>query len=167
MLDLCIFAMIKRLIFRANKLEKANLQSDHIVRILDGFIITVVPRNVVESFQNAGVLLMLNDDRILCCRVTPETVHCLLETLFADPLVGLELGDEDEEDGDLDLEIFAARVLGRLIHEETEKGEGNVRGMCVWRGCAKESHNLELTHFENYWNYVDRQSRLVLFRDLE
>jgi hypothetical protein len=114
MLDLCIFAATKRHISRANKLEKVNLQSEHIVKVLDGFMAAAVPHNIVMSFRNAGVSLMLDDDRVLRCKITPETARCLLGTPFADPFMGVELGTEEEEDADPNVELFAARMLERL-----------------------------------------------------
>jgi hypothetical protein len=46
MLDLCIFAVTKQLIMRVNKLQKVNLQTDHIVRIPDGYMAAGVPNNM-------------------------------------------------------------------------------------------------------------------------
>jgi hypothetical protein len=48
-----------------NKPDKVNLQSDQIVRILDGFMAAAIPHNFVESFKNADISLMLDDDRVL------------------------------------------------------------------------------------------------------
>jgi hypothetical protein len=143
MLDLCIFGVTKRLIFKANKLEKVNLQSDHIIRILDGFMAAAVPRNVVASFRNAGISVMLDDDRVLRCKITPETARCLLGTPFADPLAGLELTDEEEE-GDPNVAVFAVRMWERMNAEGAGGGEmrgavrdrgGNLSGVVVrgWR----------------------------------
>jgi hypothetical protein len=125
MLDLCIFGVTKKLIFRANKLEKVNLQSDHIVRILDGFMAAAVPHNVVQSFRNGGISLLLDDDRVVRCQVTPDTARCLLGQPFADPLTGLTLVADEEEDGDPNFEIFAGRMLEQFRHEENSHGEAN------------------------------------------
>jgi hypothetical protein len=47
-----------------------------------------VPHNIVDSFKNAGISLMLDDDRGLRYLVTSETTQCLLEARFADPFAG-------------------------------------------------------------------------------
>jgi hypothetical protein len=59
MLDLCIFAVTKKLIARVNKPEKVNLQTDDILRILDEYMAAAVLHNIVESFKNAGIWLIL------------------------------------------------------------------------------------------------------------
>jgi hypothetical protein len=59
MLDLCLFCATKKLIARMNKLERVNVQTDHIVRVLEGFMAAAVPHNIVASFRNAGVSLVL------------------------------------------------------------------------------------------------------------
>jgi hypothetical protein len=82
MLDLCVFAVRKRLIFRANKLEKVNLRSDHIVRILDEFMAAAVPHNIVANFKNAGISLILDDERVLRSHVSQETARSLFGSAF-------------------------------------------------------------------------------------
>jgi hypothetical protein len=86
-LDLCLFGVTKKLIQRVNQLETINLQSYHIVRIVNGFMSASVPLNIVESFANAGISLLLDpEDRQLYCHITPETARCLLHSeVEADP----------------------------------------------------------------------------------
>jgi hypothetical protein len=128
MLDLCIFALTKRQISRVNKLERVNVQSDHIVRILDGFMAAAVPHNIVASFRNAGISLLLDDDRVLRCQVTPETARCLLGSPFADPLVERALAGEEEDKDDPNIEVFAARMFERLTSGGIEEADGDGPG---------------------------------------
>jgi hypothetical protein len=95
MLDLYLFGATKKLIARINKLERVNVQTDHIVRALGGFMAAAVPHNILASFGNAGVLLLLDDDRAIRCMVTPETTRCLLGALFS---ARLPIPEEEEED---------------------------------------------------------------------
>jgi hypothetical protein len=52
MLDLSIIATTKRHISRANKLEKVNLESEHIVKVLNGLMAAAVPQHIVMCFRN-------------------------------------------------------------------------------------------------------------------
>jgi hypothetical protein len=98
MLDLCLFGVTKKLIVRINKLEWVNVQTDHIVRVLDGFLAATVPHNIVASFRNAEASLLLDDDRVIRPMVTPETTHCLLGAPFS---ARLPIPEEKEEDLDM------------------------------------------------------------------
>jgi hypothetical protein len=51
MLDLCIFALTTPQFSRLNKVDKVNVKSDHIVRILDGFVAAAVLYNIVMNFR--------------------------------------------------------------------------------------------------------------------
>jgi hypothetical protein len=53
-LDLCIFGVTKKII-RFNKTEKHEIQTRHIVAILEGFAQAATPANIVSSFRNAGI----------------------------------------------------------------------------------------------------------------
>jgi hypothetical protein len=111
MLDLCIFTVTKRLIARANKVEKVNLQSDHIIRILNGFMSGAVPHNIVQSFRNARISLILDDDRVVRCNITSDPAQFLLGTPFSDPL-GHFVAEEEEDGGDdPNIEIFEMQML--------------------------------------------------------
>jgi hypothetical protein len=55
------FWITTKLITRINKLEKVNIPTDHIVRVLDGFIAAAVPHNIVATFRNAWISLLLDN----------------------------------------------------------------------------------------------------------
>jgi hypothetical protein len=111
MLDLCIFGLTKRAIMRTNRLERVNLQTDHIVRVLGSFMSAAVPQNIVKSFANAGISLIFDDDRVIRCQITPRTTRCLLGS----PLdVELPPGTSDDED-DPDIEVYLRRSGGLLL----------------------------------------------------
>jgi hypothetical protein len=67
MLDLCIFGVTKKLIKRANKLEKVSLQTLQIANILENY------QAVTAAFRNAGISLVMDTDRTMRCSATPET----------------------------------------------------------------------------------------------
>jgi hypothetical protein len=50
MLDLSVFGVIKRHIARVNKLERVNIQTNHIHEILQEFYASATPANIVASF---------------------------------------------------------------------------------------------------------------------
>jgi hypothetical protein len=80
------------------QIRAGGYQTDHIVRVLDGFMAAVVPHNIVANFRNAGVSLLLDDDRVICCTVTPETTRCLFGAPFS---ARLSIPEEEEEDLDM------------------------------------------------------------------
>jgi hypothetical protein len=106
------------LIARINKLEQVNVQTNHIVWVLDGFMVAAVPHNIVVSFRNTGVSLLLDDDRVIRCMVSPETTRCLLGAPFS---AHLPIPEGQEED--LDMLGYINQVRPRDI--ESEPGEGD------------------------------------------
>jgi hypothetical protein len=114
MLDLCIFGLTKRAIMRANRLEKVNIQTDHIVRVLESFMSAAVPHNIIKSFANGGISLILDGDRVIRCQITPHTTRCLLGSPF-----DLELppGTSDDQD-DPDIEVYLQRFEGLLFNAD-------------------------------------------------
>jgi hypothetical protein len=61
--------------------------------------------NIVQSFRNAGIWLILDDDCVVTCDITPNMAQCIIGTLFVDPLGNLVTEEEDEGE-DLSIEIF-------------------------------------------------------------
>jgi hypothetical protein len=123
MLDLCLFGVTKRIIARANRLEKVNVQTDHIVRVLHSFMSPAVPSNIVKSFPNSGRSLILDDERIIRCQITPHTARCVLSEPFE-----LELSDGSSEDGeDLNVEMYL-EAFGRLLYGVGEIGSEIISG---------------------------------------
>jgi hypothetical protein len=59
---------------RANKLEKVNLQTSHIVTILDSFMPATVPQNVTAAFCNGGISLAIEGNRTRRCSIAPATL---------------------------------------------------------------------------------------------
>jgi hypothetical protein len=96
MLDLCIFGITKRFLDRAKRLEKVHIQTAHIVSILESFIAAAVPHNNVACSPNAGMSLLMNEDRIVKCNATLYMTRCLLGLTFQQGL--LELLPDKEED---------------------------------------------------------------------
>jgi hypothetical protein len=90
-LDVSVFGITKGYINRANKLEKNNVQTDHIVRILKGFYAAASPPNIIETFRNAGISLILDsepDEEPRCLvTVTPETARCILEPIQSELVI--------------------------------------------------------------------------------
>jgi hypothetical protein len=114
-LDLCLFGATKKLIARINKLEKVNVQVNYIVRVVDGLMAAAVPHNIVPSFRNTGVSLLLNDDHVIRCMVTQETTRCILGAPF---LACLPIPEEEEED----LEMLG--YIDQVRPRDVESGQG-------------------------------------------
>jgi hypothetical protein len=71
---------------------------------------TAVPHNVVQSFRNVGISLILDDDRVVKCDITPNTGRRIIGRPFAGPRGNLVPREEDEGE-DLNLEILELEVL--------------------------------------------------------
>jgi hypothetical protein len=101
-----VFGITKGYISRANKLEKNNVQIDHIVRILKGFYAAASPPNIIETFRNAGISLILDsepDEQPRCLvTVTPETARCILEPIQPE----LDIPEQHWLDGIADDELL-------------------------------------------------------------
>jgi hypothetical protein len=84
-LDVSTFGVAKAYISRVNKLEKVNIQTDHIVRILKGFHLAASPPNIIATFRNAGISITLdlgpNGEPQCVVKVTPETARCVMQPL--------------------------------------------------------------------------------------
>jgi hypothetical protein len=100
-LDLSIFGVTKRHILRMNKTENLNVESKHIAYVVCSFMSAATPVNVVQTFRNAGVVLAVEEVRLMC-RVDLTQARCLLKRLEAEDRVYVqEVADaiEDIEDG--------------------------------------------------------------------
>jgi hypothetical protein len=106
MLDLCIFDLTKRLITCENRLERVNLQTGHLARILNSCTSAAVPHNVVQSFANGWISLILDEKGIIRCQITPHATRCVIGTSLV-PGVSGAASDEAEQD--------RSRILGNFI----------------------------------------------------
>jgi hypothetical protein len=73
-----------------------NIHQLSLRRILDGFMHAAVPPHIVQSFTNAGISLVPDDDRVIRCYITPNTARRIIGTPFTDSLGNL-VTDEEEE----------------------------------------------------------------------
>jgi hypothetical protein len=76
-LDLSIFGITKGLIGRVNRIDPANVQSFHVAHVVCSFLSAANPANIIHSFRDAGISVVIAEDRLLCM-VTPEPARCLL-----------------------------------------------------------------------------------------
>jgi hypothetical protein len=60
-LDMSTFGITQRLICRVNKMERLNLQSARIAKVVGSFMSAASPPNVVVTFRMAGIALTLQD----------------------------------------------------------------------------------------------------------
>jgi hypothetical protein len=100
--DLSVFGLTKLLVARVNRIEETNVQSFHSAQVVCSFLSAANPINVIQSFKNAGISLLVADDQLLCM-VTPETARCLMEREKV--LATLDLLSEGLEDDSTDDDI--------------------------------------------------------------
>jgi hypothetical protein len=98
MLDLCLFAATKRKIEYFNETADVRAgQLHHIVTVTNGFMSAANAENIVASFRNGGVSLMLDDAGVVRCTITPETARCLLRNPFPQLDVPESEGESESE----------------------------------------------------------------------
>jgi hypothetical protein len=56
-LDVGVFGIAKRRIRKINRTEEDNIQTSHIIQLMNGFPSAAVPMNIMKSFRNMGISL--------------------------------------------------------------------------------------------------------------
>jgi hypothetical protein len=118
-LDLSIFGITKKFFVKANRMEAMNVQTIHIARVVNAFMSAGKPTNIVKTFENSGICLALDENKIRV-RIRPEKARCLLHPIIE----CIPLLETDEEGDDIDemtyLEQCAERLCGAKDEEEDE-----------------------------------------------
>lgn len=65
-----------------NKSQSVDLQSGHIVMILEEFTAAAIPDGNVKSFTSAGISLMLDENYMMRGVITRDIPRCLLGVPF-------------------------------------------------------------------------------------
>jgi hypothetical protein len=73
-LDVSLFGIVKNNIRKINKTEDVNVQTSHIIQVLNGFMSAATPTNIIKSYRNSGLSLR-RDGMKTFCDVTPDTVR--------------------------------------------------------------------------------------------
>jgi hypothetical protein len=106
-LDLCLFGLMKQRVAQINKAQSCNVQTQHIVRVVNAFQSAATTCNVIATFRNAGISLMQRrDERSMStypvCIVSPVTMRCWHadRKKRLDELTSVLNHDDDNEDLD-------------------------------------------------------------------
>jgi hypothetical protein len=92
-------------------------------RILAGFVHAASPDSIVESFRNAGISSILDNNRVIRFDITPNTARSIIGTPFADPQRNLVTEEEEDEEEDPKVEILEVQILD-LWESGGESGNG-------------------------------------------
>jgi hypothetical protein len=97
MLSLSIFAVTKQHIAGFNKLEQVNTETNHVNEILQGFYASATPANIVASFRNVTLSLLMDvQTRAILCKITPERARCLIHQVTSlEPRLEINEGEEE------------------------------------------------------------------------
>jgi hypothetical protein len=79
-LDLCLFAVTKRLLARTNHLETMNIQTKHIARVACSFLAAAVQITIAKTFMLTGICLVKDGDHVFCT-IRPDQARRLLTPL--------------------------------------------------------------------------------------
>lgn len=125
-LDVSVFGITKRLIANINRVEKVNIQTEHMIRLVNGFLAAAVPTNIIKSFKNAGISIA-RTGRDIRCKVTPETVRLFnAQALFDRHSRFVEEEEEHEDDvARMDMEGYVANCLDVMSGEGEPKMKEN------------------------------------------
>jgi hypothetical protein len=116
-LDLSIFGVTKRHLARVNRMEGLNVQSKHIAQVVCAFMAAAVPVNIVQTFRNAGIVLVVADNQLFC-KVEPARARCLLQPNTDERVEGDVLTEEDREH--LEAELYVQECAGIIEDSEAE-----------------------------------------------
>jgi hypothetical protein len=108
-LDLSIFGITKRLLSRANKMEKLNVQPSRIAGVVNSFMSAAVPHNIIQTFLRAGISLIVDQGLILCC-IDAERIQSMWKSAAGSALPIPEVSQESDDEAieeDLYLEVCA------------------------------------------------------------
>jgi hypothetical protein len=117
-LDLSLFGVTKRLMARVNRMETVNVQSKHIAQVVCAFLSAATPLNIVASFRNAGIGLVVDQDMVRC-QVQPNSARCLLHPLEPP---GVEIPDEDAG-ADMEAELYIRECMDLIIGPDESEPE--------------------------------------------
>jgi hypothetical protein len=83
-----------------------------------------VPHNVVQSFANDGISLILDDKGIIRCQITPHTMRCVIGTSFV-PSVSDGALDQPGKEEDLNIGDFLgpSRNCSSLLNERWRRNQ--------------------------------------------
>jgi hypothetical protein len=106
-LGLSIFGLTKKQISAINRMEDVDIQTSHILQILNGFMSAAFPTNIVRSFKNSGISFRREGQQVFC-HVTAET----------------EAAEQAEiESANLELGCFTINCAVMASGEHGEQGE--------------------------------------------
>jgi hypothetical protein len=118
-LDVSLFGVMKRAIARINRMEAVNLQSRHIAQVVCGFLSARTLINIVASFRNAGIGLVV-DEGVLRCQTCPDRARCLLQPL--EPCLNVDIPDEDSE-ADIEANLYMEECVDLIIGPDESEPE--------------------------------------------
>jgi hypothetical protein len=73
-LDISVFLVAERAIARINRAEAVNVQTLHIIQLVNSFLSAAVPTNIVKSLKNLGISLRSTELEIGCI-TTPDPMR--------------------------------------------------------------------------------------------
>jgi hypothetical protein len=116
---------------RLNKMDKGNIQSTHVAKLVSAFHSACNPVNVIESFRNAGIVLHLESTGVAVCSVDKYQCRCLLQH-FEAPIAAIEVrqhkGDADEIDDITEpLVRSSSKSSSKRLHRCWERTSGEIQ----------------------------------------
>jgi hypothetical protein len=61
-------------------MERVNIQSFPIAQVVTAFMPAASPLNVIATFRNVGINLVIADEKLIC-RITPRSALCLMTSV--------------------------------------------------------------------------------------
>jgi CRP-like cAMP-binding protein len=117
-LDLSLFGTTKKAILRTNRMDPLNIQTEHIVKVVNSFMSAATPCGVVKTFRRAGLVLVVDGERLVC-QVSPVHATALLkkvrDELHYEFNFGPPMPEEEEEEDDIDADVFFERCQGMAL----------------------------------------------------
>jgi hypothetical protein len=101
-------------------MEALNIQTQHVAQVVGPFLSAAVPPNVIQSFRNAGIDVVV-DENYLCCRVISSLARCLLNPASLQPVPIPE--ETEDEAAETDMELYVEERYDLLLDLDTPDKE--------------------------------------------
>jgi hypothetical protein len=99
-------------------MQKLNIQTQHVAQLVRAFMTAVVPVNIIKSFRNLGIDLII-DENYLLWRVIPGLARCLLNATCLRPIpIPEETADEAVETY---MELYLEEYCGFMFNLKEEE----------------------------------------------
>jgi hypothetical protein len=107
-------------LIRVNRMEKLNIQTQHLGQMVCAFMSAAVPVKVIKNVRNSGIDLLVDRDHLFCI-VIPELAGCFLNLACLQPV---SIPEETEgETAEMEMEVYFEECIELFYDLDTPDEE--------------------------------------------